>query len=424
MLDDVKNGKKKLEELSIGSNSEMKIDENNEIEEKDQITEIQRKESDDIIPITNKGNIQNLKIKDLKIKNETGNFLAKEQKNDDKYLEKIDKIANKFLTCESSINRYIEELTDSPEKIKFFKDNGFILTEKSKERLALLIHYNLIGIPVLLEGNTGTSKTRTSLIAANYIYKFINNNESKRKLIRFNLSEETRIDDMTAKFVSDDNSITGINVKEGPFAKAYRKGYILLLDEINLAPQNVLQCIQQSLDNELLSVETNGNSLLEVRKHKNFALIATQNPNKGAFSGKRHELSTEFISRFKTIYFPEIDKNEMEEIGIGIAKNKGFIKEENKDSKKFSLIKNIVDIHYKWVKWNKENNSQNEILCFTIREIESVIECLKNDEVIYDVIMTIYGGRYRKNINKEKDPESQLEKIIESYGITKKKMKK
>ena len=92
--------------------------------------------------------------------------------------------------------------------------------------------------------------------------------------------------------------------------------------------------------------------------------------------------------------------------------------------KKFNLIKNIVDIHYKWVKWNKENNSQNEILCFTIREIESVIECLNNNEDIYDVIMTIYGGRYRKNINKEKDPESQLKKIIESYGITKEKNEK
>ena len=131
---------------------------------------------------------------------------------------------------------------------------------------------------------------------------------------------------MTAKFVRDNKSITGQNVKEGLFVKAYRKGYILLLDEINLATQNVLQNIQQSLDNELLSVETNRNSLLEVRKHKNFVFVATQNPNKGAFSGKRHELSTEFISRFKTIYFPEIDKNEMEEIGIGIAKNINLLK--------------------------------------------------------------------------------------------------
>jgi len=42
-----------------------------------------------------------------------------------------------------------------------------MLTEKSKESLALLIHYNLIGIPVLFEGNKGVSKTRASLISAN-----------------------------------------------------------------------------------------------------------------------------------------------------------------------------------------------------------------------------------------------------------------
>ena len=41
---------------------------------------------------------------------------------------------------------------------KFFKKQGFILTEKSMERMALLIHYILNGVPVLFEGNTGTSK--------------------------------------------------------------------------------------------------------------------------------------------------------------------------------------------------------------------------------------------------------------------------
>ena len=203
-------------------------------------------------------------------------------------------------------------------------------------------------------------------------------------------------------------------MKEGPFVEAYRNGHILLLDEINLAPSNVLQCIQQSLDNELLSVETNGNILLQVPKNKNFALVATQNPNKGAFAGKRHELSSEFISRFKTIYFPDIEKSEMENIGIGIAKNIGYIKNENKDIDKKNLIKNIVDIHYKWVEWDKKNNSQNEVLCFTIREIESVIECINNNEDIYDVIMTVYGGRYRKNEKEE------LIRLIKSYGIKKK----
>jgi len=61
----------------------------------------------------------------------------------------------------------------------------------------------------------------------------------------------------------------------------------------------------------------------------------------------------------------------------------------------------------------KKNNSQNEVLCYTIREIESVLECLNNNKDIYDVIMTVYGGRYRKNEKEE------LIKLINSYGIKK-----
>ena len=415
ILDDLKEGQRKLDEITKNVESGEDINKSFEEEKK---TTIERKESDDIIPHTKKGNIIEKKIEEIKnIKNESGKFLINEEiKKDEKYKNKIDIITKNFKICKSTLTNIIKEFTDSEEKIKFFKRNGFILTDNSKERLALLIHYNLIGVPVLLEGNTGIAKTRTSLIAANYINIFMHNKarNKKVKLIRFNLSEETRIDDMTAKFVSDNKSITGLSVKEGPFVEAYRNGDILLLDEINLAPSNVLQCIQQSLDNELLSVETNGNTLLEVRRSKNFALVATQNPNKGAFAGKRHELSSEFLSRFKTINFPEIEKREMEEIGIGIAKNVGYIKDEKKNVEKKQLIKNIVDLHYKWVEWEKNNSSQNEVLCFTIREIESVIECLNNNEDIFDVIMTVYGGRYKKNEKEE------LIKLINSYGIRKK----
>ena len=118
------------------------------------------------------------------------------------------------------------------------------------ERMALLIHYLLNGIPVLFEGNTGTSKTRTTLTACNYIKKFIRkNDENKMELIRYNLSAETKIDDIIAKYISDQKSFVGLIVKNGPFVDAYVNGKIILFDEINLAPVNVLQCIQQSLDN-------------------------------------------------------------------------------------------------------------------------------------------------------------------------------
>ena len=65
---------------------------------------------------------------------------------------------------------------------------------------------------------------------------------------------------------------------------------------------------QQSLDNNFLSVETNGRCLLKYKKNPNFALIATQNPNKGTFEGKRQELGIEFLSRFQRIYYPDITK--------------------------------------------------------------------------------------------------------------------
>jgi len=58
------------------------------------------------------------------------------------------------------------------------------------------------------------------------------------------------------------------------------------------------------------------------------------------------------------------------------------------------MIKDIVNLHYDWAKLT---DSQVDIQCFTIREIESVIECLSKNEDPYNVIMTIYGGRFRQN---------------------------
>ena len=264
------------------------------------------------------------------------------------------------------------------------------------ERMALLIHYILNGIPVLFEGNTGTSKTRTTLTACNYIKKFIKKGEKKIELVRYNLSAETKIDDIIAKYVSDQKSFIGLKVQKGPFIDAYVNGKILLFDEINLAPANVLQCVQQSLDNGFLSVETNGRCLLKYKKNPNFALVATQNPNKGAFAGKRQELGPEFLLRFQKIYFPDILREEMQEIALGIAKNVEYITKDEKNKKQ--LLKDIVNLHYEWA---KETDSQTDIQCFTIREIESVIECLSNGEKPYEVVMTIYGGRFRQE-KKEK----------------------
>ena len=190
----------------------------------------------------------------------------------------------------------------------FFDKKGYVLTDKSSERMAMLIHYIQSGIPVLLEGPTGTSKTRTTLIACDYITEKINKNEKKDELLRFNLSAETKIDDLIVKYSGDNNSASGLKVEEGVFFRAYTKGHKILLDEINLAPREVLECIQQSLDSKVLSVESSGKVLQKYDMHEDFGIIATQNPNKGAFANKRQELGIGFLSRFQKINFPNFSE--------------------------------------------------------------------------------------------------------------------
>ena len=400
IIKDLKNGQDILNKSSSDSNDEDNDDNNNnngDTEANDN-TALTNKEKEEKNVTRHTKIIKELKTSFDKLipKNQSKKFLLDEKNTNKDSQKSIQEIIDNFLKTDSVIKKYITEFKSDEKKKKFFKKQGFILTEKSMERMALLIHYILNGIPVLFEGNTGTSKTRTTLTACNYIKKFIQKKgDNERELIRYNLSAETKIDDIIAKYVSDQDSFIGLIVQNGPFVDAYVNGKIILFDEINLAPANVLQCIQQSLDNGFLSVETNGRCLLKYDKDPNFALVATQNPNKGAFAGKRQELGPEFLSRFQKIYFPDILKEEMQEIALGIAKNVEYLKSGEPDEKyKKQLLKDIVNLHFDWA---KETDSQADIQCFTIREIESVIECLSNHEDPYNVIMTIYGGRFRQN---------------------------
>lgn len=58
--------------------------------------------------------------------------------------------------------------------------------------------------------------------------------------------------------------------------EAVRNGYWVILDELNLAPSEVLEALNRLLDDnrELLIVETQQ----VVKAHPNFRIFATQNP--------------------------------------------------------------------------------------------------------------------------------------------------
>ena len=214
------------------------------------------------------------------------------------------------------------------------------------------------------------------------------------------MSSDTVPSDLLGKIVGDENSLAGISYKEGTFLKAFRDGHPLLLDEINLSSPSVLQCIEEALDFDIISLENPGMPFIEQKNNDNFCLIATQNPNKGFFENKRQNLGIKFKSKFQIITFPEFLDEELIDIAIGLGKNFGFKKDKN-------LLKDLVNFH---IKWSNLEEIRNDIQCFTIREIAASVKAFSEGNNELDTIMTIYGARYQKK-QKEK-----LIKLLKSYN--------
>ena len=269
---------------------------------------------------------------------------------------------------------------------------NFIITPNSIERIRKISYYISRGVPVLLEGPSGRSKTFSTEFSCLVA-------KTKRPLIRFNMSSDTVPADLLGKMVGDKNSLAGISSQEGHFLKAFKYGHPLLLDEINLASQAVLQCIEEALDSEVISIEIPGFPLTIIRKHPDFALIATQNPNKGLFANKRQNLGKKFMSKFQVITFPEFTEDELNKIAIGLANNFKF-----KGDKK--ILEDLVKFHKKWA---SSEDIKDDVQCFTVREIAASVKAFSEGTNIYDTVMTIYGARYQKSL-KEK-----LEKLLKSY---------
>ena len=188
---------------------------------------------------------------------------------------------------------WVPKGTAAPEEPK-----NYILTPSVKRNLKDIVRAVSIGkMPILLQGDTSVGKT--SLIT--YLAK-----ASGHVCVRINNHEHTDLQEYVGSYVADE---TGkLIFREGILVEAMRKGYWIILDELNLAPSDVLEALNRVLDDnrELFIPETQ----LVVKAHNNFMLFATQNPP-GLYGGRKI-LSRAFRNRFVELHFDEIPAEELE----------------------------------------------------------------------------------------------------------------
>ncbi|ETN67266.1 midasin [Anopheles darlingi] len=177
---------------------------------------------------------------------------------------------------------------------------SYILTDSVRNNLRDLARIISIGrLPVLLQGPTSAGKT--SLIE--YIAK-----RSGNVCLRINNHEHTDLQEYIGTYVAD---VTGkLTFREGVLVEAMRNGHWIILDELNLAPSDILEALNRVLDDnrELFIPETQ----VVVKAHRNFMLFATQNPP-GLYGGRKM-LSRAFKNRFIELHFSDIPKPELEVI--------------------------------------------------------------------------------------------------------------
>lgn len=157
-----------------------------------------------------------------------------------------------------------------------YKEHGQIL-----ETVAFAIKEDL---PVLLIGETGVGKTS----AIRHIASKTNNS-----LRRVNVNGSMTAEDFVGQLLVNEK---GTFWKDGVLTEAMRKGYWIVIDEINGASAEILFVLHSLLDDDKYIVLTDHPEREIVPAHKNFRIFATMNPPE-RYAGTK-ELNKALLSRF------------------------------------------------------------------------------------------------------------------------------
>ena len=324
-------------------------------------------------------------------------------------------LSNKKNTNEQETKNSINS-TDLKLSEKFCLNNNFVPTKKAIERLVKLYNYISKGNPILISGETGTSKSFSVEIICRYIFEKsekkqyknsdddMNLNEEEKIYIKYDLNSDIEISDLIQKLVIDKNY--DIKIVYGPFYKAFKYGFPLILEGIDLANEDVLECIESALDSKMINKEIPKIGLIKQEMKEGFCLIVIQRINRLEINSKDYKrLSPKFLSHFKRIDFTNFDGEELIEIATGLMKSLS----PNTLIKNPKQILTLVMVHSKIISKLKKSFGK---YFFTIREIITCIKAFAERMDNSKVFKIIYGARLK---NEEKKGIFQLTDDFNNY---------
>ena len=91
----------------------------------------------------------------------------------------------------------------------------------------------------------------------------------------------------------------------GPVPKAVQNGWCLIIDEVNIAREGVMMCLQQLAEKDGDLHVRGENSV--IKRHPAFRVVFTQNPSTAEYRGT-DELNSAFNDRLMPVWMPYLDE--------------------------------------------------------------------------------------------------------------------